>query len=160
MRPAPHLIAAALAAIGVSACATASVDVGYLTPTSGDDGYDMWVVEGRAATGGIVKVGLAARSKLGEVRDQLSLAPELSVEMSPGPVTVGARLGVSMLQLDLVDDEWTVGFGSPYLQPLVQFRIGDPVYLFVGGTLEYQLASDDGPNQLMVGAQLGLGIDL
>lgn len=160
MHPIRWLVLAGLTAVPMSACGTASVDVGYAVPTNGEKGYDSWVVEGRAATGGIVKLGVAARSKLGEARDQIAFAPELSVEMSPGPVTFGARLGVHLLQLDNEDDEWTVGLGSVYLQPLVQFRVGEPVFIFIGPTLEYDLNSGDGPNLWYIGGQLGLGISL
>lgn len=149
-----------LSAGALSACGTVSADVGYLVPVSGDEGYDTWMVEARATTGGLVKLGVAARSKLGEARDQIALAPELSVEMSPGPVTLGARLGVNLVQFDSEDGDWTVGAGSPYLHPLLQFRVGEPAWIFLGGTLEYDLNFNDGPNQLYVGAQLGVGIDL
>jgi len=118
----------ALLALPAMACATASVDIGYAVPTEPDEGDDKWVVEARAATGGIVKVGLAARSKLGEQHDQIALAPELSIEMAPDPVTVGVRLGVHVAQLDHEAGEWTFGARTPYLHPLLQVRLGDPVY--------------------------------
>lgn len=154
------LLLAALLALPSMACATASVDIGYAVPTEPDKGDDKWVVEARAATGGIVKVGLAARSKLGEQHDQIALAPELSIEMAPDPVTVGVRLGVHVAQLDHEAGEWTFGAGTPYLHPLLQVRVGDPVFLSFGGTLEYELNSNDGPDLFYVGGQLGLGVDL
>lgn len=155
----PTLACIATALLGLSACATASADVGYVVPV-GDEGDPKWLVEARAATGGIFKVGLAARTRLGPQHSQLALAPELSVEMSPRPLTVGARVGVHLVQFDREADTWTVGAGTPYLQPLLQLRVGDPVFLFLGGTLEYEISSNDGPDLLYVGAQLGLGVDL
>ncbi len=157
---APHGLLGVVAVFGVSACATASADVGYLVPVSGDEGYETWMVEARAATGGIVKLGVAARSKLGERRDSIALAPELSIEMSPSPVTVGVRLGVHLAQFDSEDGEWNFGAGTPYLQPILQFRVGDPVFLFLGGSIEYDLNAGDGPDQTYIGAHLGLGLEL
>lgn len=160
---APTLACIAAALLGLSACATASADVGYVVPVSdggSDEGDPKWLVEARAATGGIFKVGLAARTRLGAHHTQLALAPELSVEMSPRPLTIGARVGMHLVQFDREDDTWTVGAGTPYLQPLLQFRVGDPIFLFLGGTLEYEINSNEGPDLLYVGAQLGLGVDL
>ena len=141
------------------ACTTGGVGIGYSVPTSGD-GHDAWRLEARLATGGVVKVGGAARTRLGEGMEQIAFAPELSVEMSPGPVTVGARVGVNLLSLDRISGEWTLGAGSPYLHPLLQFRLGDPVWLFVGGTIEYDIRPRDEPNRTYLGAQVGVGFDL
>ncbi|MFO0749516.1 MAG: hypothetical protein U1F43_28175 [Myxococcota bacterium] len=149
-----------LVMVSLAACSTGAIGVGYSVPTGSSDAPDAWRLEARLASGGIVKVGAAARSRLGDGLDQLAIAPELSVEMSPGPVTVGARVGVNLLQLDRDRGEWTVAAGSPYLQPLVQFRLGDPIWLFVGATLELDLRPHDEPNQLYVGAQVGVGFDL
>ena len=153
-------IASGLAACLLGACASASADVGYLAPVSGDKGYDKWVVELRASAGGLVRGGVAARSKLGEKHDQIAIAPELAIEMSPGPLTLGARLGVQLLQIDNENGDWTVGWGTPYFQPILQYRIGEPVFIFLGGMLEYELNSGKENDQLYLGAQLGVGIDL
>lgn len=148
------------ASIALSACATASVDVGYLAPIDNDEADDKWLVEARAATGGLVKVGVAARSRLGEKHDQIAFAPEVTVEMTARPLALGARLGVHLLHLDHEEDDWTWGAGNVYLQPLLQYRVGDPVWFFIGATLEYQLNSNEGPDAFYAGGQLGLGFDL
>ena len=112
-----------------------------------------WTLDQPAAYG----YGYSLRAKAGSHLGQLAAGMHLSGHLKIArPVWVGTRVGLHLLQLDVVDRQFGAGIGSPYVETHLGVRVGDELTLVVSPWWEHDLRFGPAPDETFAGVSLGL----